>query len=225
MRLKLTAVLFDLDGTLFDTAPDLIFAANSALAAVDIPPRPDTELRPCISGGAAAMLRCALTDIERQGIDFDRLLHDMLERYQTHVADRTHYYDGMEAVLEELENLGLPWGIVTNKTSRFTDPLLKAFNLAERPRCVISGDTMPEKKPHPLPLLEAARRMAQAPENCVYVGDAVHDMKAGQRAGMTTLAALYGYIGENDDPTAWGADGLLRKPRDLLDWLQGDCHP
>jgi 2-phosphoglycolate phosphatase len=220
-----TAVLFDLDGTLFDTAPDLIFAANATLAEADIPPRPESELKPCISGGAAAMLRCALADIEQRGADFDRLLQRMLDRYQAHVADRTRFYDGMEIVLDELESRGLPWGIVTNKISRFTDPLLEALNFAERPRCVISGDTTPEKKPHPLPLLEASRRLARAPEHCVYVGDARRDMEAGQRAGMATLTALYGYIGAGDAPETWGADGLLVKPGNLLDWLDGGLNP
>jgi len=215
-----SAVLFDLDGTLLDTAPDLIFAANTALAEADIPPRSMAELKPCISGGAAVMLRCAFNGDYEPAL-FDRVLHRMLELYQTYVADRTRFFDGTESVLGELERRAIPWGIVTNKMSRFTDPLLAKLSLADRAGCVISGDTTAEKKPHPLPLLEASRRLNLAPEECVYVGDAPGDVEAGRRAGMTTLTALYGYIAVDDAPCDWGADGLLASPRDLLPWLDG----
>lgn len=215
-----SAVLFDLDGTLLDTAPDLVFAANAALAEADIPPRSVDELKPPISGGAAAMLRCAFNGDCEQML-FDRVLQRTLELYQAHVADRTRFFDGIESVLDELERRGLPWGIVTNKMSRFTDPLLAKLNLADRAGCVISGDTTAEKKPHPLPLLEASRRLKLAPEACVYVGDAPGDAEAGRRAGMTTLTALYGYIAAGDTPRDWGADGLLATPCDLIPWLDG----
>ncbi|HYE38091.1 HAD-IA family hydrolase [Methylocaldum sp.] len=215
-----SAVLFDLDGTLLDTAPDLVFAANAALAEADIPPRSMAELKPCISGGAAVMLRCALNGDYEQVL-FDRVLQRMLELYQSHVADRTQFFDGIESVLDALEQRDVPWGIVTNKMSRFTDPLLEKLNLAGRAGCVISGDTTAEKKPHPLPLLEASRRLDLTPEGCVYIGDAPGDVEAGRRAGMTTLTALYGYIAAGDAPHDWGADGLLASPRDFLPWLDG----
>jgi phosphoglycolate phosphatase len=215
-----SAVLFDLDGTLLDTAPDLVFAANAALAEADIPPRSVDELKPCISGGAAVMLRCAFNGDYEPAL-FGRVLQRMLELYHAHVADRTRFFDGTESVLGELERRGIPWGIVTNKMSRFTDPLLKKLNLADRAGCVISGDTTAEKKPHPLPLLEASRRLNHPPEECVYIGDAPGDVEAGRRAGMTTLTALYGYIAAEHAPHDWGADGLLATPRDLLPWLDG----
>lgn len=219
MPLRVNAVLLDLDGTLLDTAPDLIAAANATLTEFDIPQRSPHELTPCISGGAAAMLRCAWAEIEQRALDFDVLMNRMLDRYEADVARQTRFYAGMEQVLDSLDRQGIPWGIVTNKHSRFTQPLLANLAFADRPACVISGDTTSERKPHPLPLLEACRLMDVAPETCVYVGDARRDVEAGQRAGMATLVALYGYLGENDQPNDWGADGLLNIPGDLLGWL------
>lgn len=234
-RRAVAAVLFDLDGTLLDTAPDLVFALNTMLAEAGLPGCPEDAVKPYISGGARAMLRFALDGEETarevpalpQGMDGDgeslpeRLLHRMLELYQTHVADRTAFFAGMEAVLDELDSRRLPWGIVTNKTRRFTEPLVDALNIRPRAGCIISGDTTPERKPHPLPLLEASRRLGLPAERCVYIGDAAKDMEAGRRAGMATLAALYGYIGLDDDPSNWGVDGTLARPLDLLSWLDG----
>jgi len=217
--MRATAVLLDLDGTLLDTAPDLIAAANATLMAADIPSRSAGELTPCISGGAAAMLRCAEADILARGLDPDALLAQMLDRYAADVARHSRFYDGMERVLDTLDRHGIPWGIVTNKHSRFTQPLLSSFSWNQAPACVISGDTTPERKPHPLPLLEACRRLAITPANSVYVGDAKRDVEAGQRAGMATLVALYGYLAADERPEEWGADGLLGEPADLLTWL------
>jgi 2-phosphoglycolate phosphatase len=242
-----SAVLFDLDGTLLDTAPDLIFALNASLAEAGLPPCPPDEVKPLISGGARAMLSYVFTKEGRLGFsptkpaetgfacrngeeeeekaEFDRLLQRMLELYRAHLADRTRFFDGMEAVLDGLDARGLPWGIVTNKMRRFTDPLANALNLTARSGCIVSGDTTAEKKPHPLPLLEASRRLGHEPERCVYIGDAAKDMEAGRRAGMATLAALYGYIAADDEPGGWGADGLLAAPEDLLTWLDGGRRP
>ena len=227
------AVLFDLDGTLLDTAPDLLFALNAALAEANLPACPGEGIKPHISGGARAMLRyvfaengipmaCPATETPGGESRFDTILQRMLSLYQEHVADLTRFFAGMETVLDELDARGLPWGIVTNKTRRFTDPLVTAVSLAARTPCIISGDTTSEKKPHPLPLLEASRRLGRGVESCVYVGDAAKDMEAGRRAGMATLAALYGYIGADDEPERWGADGLLARPADLLSWLDGE---
>lgn len=233
------AVLFDLDGTLLDTAPDLVFALNRALAEAGLPACPEDEVKPYISGGARAMLGYALSvKPDTRGLfccvrpvretsaeEFDRLLRRVLNLYQVHLADRTTFFDGMEAVLDALDERGLPWGIVTNKTRRFTEPLAEALNLSARTVCIVSGDTTAEKKPHPLPLLEASRRLGREPGRCVYIGDAAKDMEAGRRAGMTTLAALYGYLAADDEPAAWGADGALARPLDLLDWLDGGTSP
>lgn len=230
------AVLFDLDGTLLDTAPDLAAAFDTALAEEGLPPCPVDDVKPYISGGARAMLGYWLVKtVENRSVHkfpqpnpistenealFDRVLARMLELYQAHPARHTRYFDGMSAVLDELDALGLPWGIVTNKLSRFTIPLVEALDLIQRSACIISGDTTPEFKPHPLPLLEASRQIGQKAEHCIYIGDAAKDIEAGRRAGMTTLAALYGYITANEDVDAWGADHALTCPADLIPWLE-----
>ncbi len=222
MPTRMTAVLLDLDGTLLHTAPDLIAAANAALTEAGIAERPSRELTPRVSGGAAAMLGCAADDIARTGQDFDTLMQRMLTLYEAGIACRSRFYAGMETVLDTLEQRGIPWGIVTNKHSRFTHPLLMALGIDHRPACIISGDTTAERKPHPLPLLEACRQLRTAPQTCVYVGDAKRDIEAGQRAGMATLVALYGYLADDDQPECWGANGLLQHPGDLIAWLDAE---
>lgn len=219
---RISAVLFDLDGTLLDTAPDLIFALNSGLAEAGLPVCAPDGVKPYISGGFRAMLgyACVNNPLPHAGA-FERLLGRMRDIYEANLAERTGFFDGMETVLAELETRGLPWGIVTNKTRRFTDPLAERLNIAARTPCIISGDTTAEQKPHPLPLLEASHRLGQAPERCVYIGDAAKDMVAGRRAGMTTITALYGYIAADDEPLGWGADGHIHRPVDLLAWLDG----
>lgn len=216
----LRCVLFDLDGTLLDTAPDLARACNAAAREAGLPPQSLAALKPWVSGGAEAMLRQVVDSAERE-VDFERLVFRMLELYEEDIAAHTRFFDGMDEVLVELESRNLSWGIVTNKFSRFTDPLLRSLSLFDRAGCVISGDTLPERKPHPMPMWEACRRLGSAPGECVYVGDARRDIEAGRNAGMTTLAALYGYVPENDPAHAWGADGMLSQPLELLAWLQG----
>jgi phosphoglycolate phosphatase len=218
---SVAAVLFDLDGTLLDTAPDLIYALNTALEEAGLPTCPEPEVKPFISGGSRAMLGYALANHPLPEPERESLLRRVLELYQAHLADRTGLVEGMEPVLAELEARSLPWGIVTNKTRRFTDPLAATLNLDARAACIVSGDTTAEKKPHPLPLLEASRRLGCQPERCVYIGDAAKDVEAGRRAGMATLAALYGYLAADDEPLGWGADGCLARPLDLLAWLDG----
>jgi phosphoglycolate phosphatase len=226
-RPTMTGVLFDLDGTLLDTAPDLIHALNGALAAAGLPPCPEAEAKPRISGGLRAMLGHWL---DRRGIDLgeagrSRLLTDAQDLYAAHLAEGTRFFEGVETVLDSLDERGLRWGIVTNKLSRFTDPLLAALNLAGRCGCVISGDTTAERKPHPLPLLEASRRLERDPAGCVYIGDAARDVEAGLRAGMATLAAAYGYVGADDEPAGWGAHGVLARPLELLAWIDRETPP
>jgi 2-phosphoglycolate phosphatase len=217
---SLRGVLFDLDGTLLDTAPDLAHACNLALAEAGFAPQALQALRPMVSGGAGAMLRLALNPDEGAA-DFQTVLERMLSIYLENIAVHTRFFDGMDSVLDELENRGLCWGIVTNKLSCYTVPLLASLGLLTRPGCVVSGDTLPKMKPHPLPMWEACRLIGSAPEECVYIGDARRDIEAGKNAGMATLAALYGYIPEHDPPHGWGADGLLSRPSDLLAWLDG----
>jgi phosphoglycolate phosphatase len=218
----LRCVLFDLDGCLLDTAPDLVYACNTALAEAGLPPQSLEALKPQVSGGALAMLQHSLAS-HAESVDLDGLLQRMLEFYENHIAVHTRFFSGMDTVLEELERRGLAWGVVTNKTSRFTDPLLSSLGLAQRAGCVISGDTTAQAKPHPLPMWEACKRIGVEPQECVYIGDARRDIEAGKNAGMATLAALYGYIPAHDPAIHWGADGCLETPLDLLAWLEGKC--
>jgi phosphoglycolate phosphatase len=215
-RQPIKGVLFDLDGTLLDTAPDLINAVNRALIEAGFPDQPAQRLKPLISRGAAEMIRAGVPSHESA---FDAVLDRALSIYRDNVAVETQLFDGMGEVLDTLERQGMIWGIVTNKLSRFTDPLIDALGLADRAGCVISGDTTDQRKPHPLPLTEACKRAGLAPRQCVYVGDARIDIEAGRQANMTTLAALYGYIDPGDAPESWGADAAIEKPADLLNWL------
>ena len=219
-RQSLRGVLFDLDGTLLDTAPDLVHACNLAAVEAGLEPQALQALRPMVSGGASAMLRLTLNANAREA-DLESLEERMLSIYLENIAVHTRFFDGMDSVLDELENRGLCWGIVTNKLSCYTVPLLASLGLLTRPGCVVSGDTLPEMKPHPMPMWEACRLIGSDPAECVYIGDARRDIEAGKNAGMATLAALYGYIPENDPPHDWGADGLLSRPSDLLAWLDG----
>ncbi len=234
-RPTIRGVLFDLDGTLLDTALDLIASANWALEAEGLPRCPVEEAKPYISGGARTILGYWLVKQveQRQAASYpqanvvdpvheaflERLMDRMLEHYQDNLARHTCFFDGMERVLETLEDAGLPWGIVTNKQSRFTDPLAEALKLTSRTHCIISGDTTAEAKPHPLPLLTASERLGVSPEECVYIGDAARDIEAGKRAGMATLAALYGYIAADENIGTWGADDALETPGELLAWI------
>lgn len=214
---SIDTVLFDLDGTLLDTAPDLVNAVNQVLLNEGRPALPLAQLRPFVSGGASVLL-CRAFD-EDASLHQDRL-RLMLDFYLNNIAVYSRLFEGMAAVLEILESQGLLWGIVTNKPSWLTAPLLQVLELAQRSACVISGDTVAEKKPHSLPMLEACRRIGSQPQCCVYVGDDSRDIEAGRAAGMKTLAAAYGYVPEGDDPNRWGADGLLHAPGDLLPWLE-----
>jgi phosphoglycolate phosphatase len=211
-------VLFDLDGTLLDTAPDLHAALNRALAQEGFEGVPLENARPWVSHGAPEMVRNALRGLEEHP-SYKHVLNRMIEDYGRNLAVRTVLFEGMGQTLDKIEQRGLNWGIVTNKRSRFTEPLLKALNLLERASCVISGDTTKHKKPHPEPLLEACRQTAVKPRECFYIGDAEKDIRAGRHAGMRTLAAAYGYLSESDNAADWLADGVLARPLDLLQWI------
>jgi phosphoglycolate phosphatase len=220
-RHHLRGVLFDLDGTLLDTAPDLVHACNAAAVEFGLPPQPLATLKPHVSNGAPAML-ARLVEAGGQEADLGRLLERMHALYEENIAVHTRFFAGMDAVLDALEGRGLSWGIVTNKHRRFTEPLLQSLGLDTRAGCAISGDSLAHSKPHPLPMLEACRRIGAEPAASVYVGDARRDIEAGQNAGMATLAALYGYVPADDPAHAWGADALLKEPLDLLAWLDGE---
>ena len=212
-----TALLLDLDGTLLDTAPDMGGALNRLLVEANREPLPLASIRPVVSHGAIRLVSLGFP--EASGADFERLRLRFLDLYSQNLADRTQLFAGIEPVLEELERLGLPWGVVTNKPGWLTDPLLAALDLDRRAGCVVSGDTVAERKPHPLPLLHAAAMIGVAPACCVYVGDAERDIQAGRAAGMTTVVAAYGYLSVDDDPAAWQPTGIVAEPIELLEWI------
>jgi phosphoglycolate phosphatase len=218
MNNPIQTVLFDLDGTLLDTAPDLAFVLNTLLTEHQREPLPFSQIRPWVSYGSAVMIKNALDLPEEEPVP-ETWRQRFLTLYKEHIAEQTCLFPGMAEVLETLERKGLKWGIVTNKHSSLTEPLLQKMDLTNRSVCNISGDTLSQAKPHPAPLLYACKLAGTSPEQSVYVGDASRDIEAGQRAGMRTLVALYGYIDAHETPTQWGATGLIQQPLDLLPWL------
>ena len=209
------AVLFDLDGTLADTAPDLGWAANALREAEGLAPLPLATLRPWTSQGVRGLLDIAFGIAPGQtGSD------DLAQRFLALYADRlcvdTVLFDGVVQLLDELEALGLAWGVVTNKRRRFTDPLVAQLGLTPRTPCVVSGDTTAEAKPSPLPILHACQLLGCRPERTLYVGDDRRDIVAGNAAGCRTVAAAYGYLGDSGPPAGWGADWLIDRPTELL---------
>jgi len=211
------AVLFDLDGTLADTAPDLAAAVNLLRSARGLDATPYELLRPTASAGARGMIGASF-GLTPQDAGFDELKNGFFDNYEAAIAVHSTLFDGVPALLAGLEAAGVAWGIVTNKPARFTDPLLPLIGLAHA-GCVISGDTTAHAKPHPAPLLEAARRLGLAAEACWYVGDDLRDIQAGQAAGMPTVACAWGYCGATE-PAAWNADYLLPTPQALLQLVQ-----
>lgn len=216
---KLSCVLFDLDGTLVDTAPDLIACLNRALLEHGFAEVSTESIKPYISHGAAAMVKAGTDDNVGDEIR-QAILKTMLARYQQNIAEFTVFFDGMPQLLESIEAQGLKWGVVTNKLKRYTDPLMQALNLTRRAACIVSGDSTGNSKPHPEPMLEGCRLAEVTPNECVYIGDASHDIEAGRNAGMKTLAALYGYLKPEDVPENWGADALIEHPLQIDSWIK-----
>jgi N-acetyl-D-muramate 6-phosphate phosphatase len=213
------AVLFDLDGTVIDSAPDLAGAANAMRTARGLPLVPYSQLRPRVGMGARGMVGAAFgVGPEHDG--FDAMRVEFLDRYSAMLLQQTQIFSHMQPVLLALEAHGIAWGIVTNKHQRFTQPIVDGLGLTARAGTVVCGDTTPHAKPHPAPLLEAARRMQKDPVHCIYVGDDRRDVEAGRAAGMRTAAAAWGYIDAADDVTAWGADVVLKDAHQLLSWLE-----
>jgi len=209
------AVLFDLDGTLVDSAPDLAGAGNALRLARGLAPLPLAAFRPMVGAGARGMLGIAL-QVAPQDADFEALREEFLHHYAQRLTRESRVFDDMLPVLAALESQARPWGIVTNKATLYTLPVVEGLALAGRAAVVICGDTTPHAKPHPAPLLEAARRLGVAPAECVYVGDDLRDVQAGRSAGMRTIAAAWGYLGQGEAITAWGADAVVEHPRELL---------
>jgi len=219
---NLSCVLFDLDGTLVDTAPDLIACLNKALNAHGFDSIESDSIKPFISYGAAAMINKSVSHTDQ--VTQNKILETMLALYQDNIAEHSQFFSGIAETLKTIESLGLKWGIVTNKRERFTNPLVNAFNLKDRAACIISGDTTANSKPHPEPMLSACVQANVKPEECVYIGDALHDITAGKSANMKTLAAVYGYLKPDDIPTNWGADALIESPEQLTSWITATCH-
>ncbi|MDO8443579.1 MAG: HAD-IA family hydrolase [Candidatus Azambacteria bacterium] len=212
------AVLFDLDGTLIDSAPDLGAAADLMRTRRGLTSLPLGHYRPMAGAGARGMLGIAF-GLTPEHADYDALREEFFVNYEACMTQRTYAFDGVAELIAELIARKLPWGVVTNKSSRFTDPLTRGMPLFASAATVVSGDTTPHAKPHPAPLLEAARRLGIAPSGCVYVGDDERDIVAGRAAGMGTVAATYGYLGQQTDVSQWRAHAAINSPLQLLKLL------
>ena len=212
------AILFDLDGTFADTAPDLAAALNHVRGLHDLPHLPLETIRPQASHGSIGLLRLGF-GIEPDAPNFNALREAFLAHYTAHICDHTMLFPGMAQLIDTLERRGLPWGIVTNKPHRFTVPLMQALGYEERAACLISGDTCARAKPHPDPLFKACEVMGIAPASCLYLGDDLRDMEAGHAAGMRCIIAGYGYIDAQADLKSWHADGNIDTPMALLNHL------
>ena len=208
-------VFFDLDGTLADTAPDLVAAANQLLVARNLSPKPYESLRPYASAGARGLLEGAF-GITPDHPDFISLRDEFFTNYEKALLVDSKLFDGVEHLLEQMKKANVPWGIVTNKSERFTKPLTDLMGLSQRAVSTVSGDTTPYSKPHPEPILHAARIANIDPTKSIYVGDDIRDVIAGKAAGMLTVAAAYGYCGCKEPPELWGADYIINRPLDLL---------
>ncbi len=212
------AVLFDLDGTLADTGPDMAAAINALLKDEGQTPLPYSVIRPRVSHGARALVELGF-DVYEEDPAFEDLRLRFLDHYQRSLCLDTKLFDGIELVLRYCEDRGIDWGIVTNKPRYLTEPLVDQLGLAERASCVVSGDSLSNRKPHPDPLLYACRLIGGTPDRSVYIGDASRDIEAGNSAGMATLVATFGYLGDTDQPDTWGADGLVDTPSAIITWL------
>ncbi len=212
-------VLFDLDGTLADTAEDLADALNGVRDQHGLKALPFNLTRPLVSHGADALIYLGF-NVSPGDASYIKIRENLLHIYRNNIANKTRLFPGMAEVLNSIENSGRNWGIVTNKPSWLTEPLIKALNLHERAVCVVSGDTTAKRKPDPQPMLYASNLAGSHCRECLYIGDAERDIEAGRRAGMKTLTALFGYIDEHDNPHTWGADGMINQPLEILNWLQ-----
>ncbi len=214
----ISAVFFDLDGTLADTAPDLAGALNQLLEEHKRPLLPFEIIRPAVSHGGNTLLRLAFPIAEDEP-EFEGLRTRFLELYDSRRHRGTSFFPGMPEVLEALESEGLRWGVITNKPAWLTHPLLETLGVAERVACIVSGDSTDHRKPHPAPVLHACEITGSAPAASLYVGDAERDIAAGRAAGLHTLIARYGYIGGEEDPAQWQADGMIDHPQEIIDWI------
>jgi N-acetyl-D-muramate 6-phosphate phosphatase len=219
--MTLRAVLFDLDGTLLDTAPDLAAALNELRREQSLPALDFGAIRPLVSHGAAAVVRLGFPHATEE--QFSLLRERFLQLYSASLAIHTRLFPGFEPVLAVLESRQLKWGVVTNKPAFLTQPLLAQLGLSARCASIVSGDTLPQRKPHPAPLLHAASLMGVDPAECIYVGDAERDIQAAHAAGMRAFVATFGYLGVDDDPVRWRPEAMIAAPQELLRWLNGSA--
>jgi phosphoglycolate phosphatase len=213
------AVLFDLDGTLVDSAPDLAGAVDGMRVKRGLSSLPLVDYRPMAGAGARGMLGIAF-GLAPDHPDFNDLREEFFVAYEGRLTQETQVFHGIPELLATLTQRGLPWGVVTNKASRFTVPLTQGMSLFRTAGAIVSGDTTPHAKPHPAPLLEAARLLGLDPACCMYVGDDERDIVAGLAAGMATVAATYGYLGQQSDVSRWGAHAVIHSPAELQQLLQ-----
>lgn len=213
------AVLFDLDGTLIDSAPDLGAAADKMRTDRGLESLPLALYRPMAGAGARGMIAVAF-GLTPDDARFPELKEEFFRNYESRMTEHTTVFDGVAELIAQIGRAGFKWGVVTNKSARFTLPLTKAMPLFDTAQAIVSGDTTPHSKPHPAPLLEAARQLDVAPERCIYVGDDERDIVAGRAAGMPTVAAAYGYLGKTADTGGWKADATIAAPGALLNLLR-----
>ena len=216
---EVRAVLFDLDGTLIDSAPDLGAAADRMRTDRGMPSIPYERYRPMAGAGARGMLGVGF-GLTPDSPEFAQMREEFFRNYEQCMTERTYAFEGVEELIARLQAVSMPWGVVTNKSMRFTDPLTQQMPLFATASAVVSGDTTPHAKPHPAPLLEAAARIGLPPESFVYVGDDERDIVAGKAAGMKTVAACYGYLGAAGDTLHWQADAQINSPLEPLKLLE-----
>ena len=223
MKPTINGVLFDLDGTLLDTAPDMALALNLQRELHQLAPLPYSEIRPYVSHGAIAMLKIGF-NIEPHDTKFSAMREQYLHLYAENIAVRTQLFDGLPEFLSMIEVKGLQWGVVTNKPEFLTKPLLKQLKLETQACSIISGDTVEPRKPNPAPLFAACKEAGLIPSQCLYVGDAERDIVAGRAAGMKTILANWGYITPKDQIEDWGADVILETATELTEYVQNNFH-
>lgn len=215
---NIAGVLFDLDGTLIDSAPDLGAAADKMRTDRGLPSFPLENYRFMAGAGARGMLDVAFS-MKPHHQDFEMMKEEFFKNYEANLTARTYAFDGVMEMIDQINSSGLKWGVVTNKSERFTLPITQAMPLFNSAQTIVSGDTTPHAKPHPAPVIEAARQLGLAPGQCIYVGDDERDIVAGRAAGMATVAAAYGYLGASADTSKWNADAVIKSPAELLQFL------
>lgn len=214
----ISGILFDLDGTLADTAPDLAYALNQTLAHFDRAPLPFEVIRPVVSHGGRALIELGFS-YSPDHKNYETIRQHLLDVYLNNIARETRLFPGIAELLSTIEQQSIPWGVVTNKPGWLTDPLMKALNLTHRSACIVSGDTTAHSKPHPEPLFYACEKSGIIANKSLYVGDAARDIEAGKAAGMTTIGALFGYILTDENPKDWNADFYINHPSEIIQLL------